>query len=245
MKTNKDQLYTQHSAAIGSFKFDGPVVDVFDDMIRRSVPGYLQIISLLPTLTRYFAREGGNYYDLGCSTGAGLIAMADGLGDKPATLIGLDNSAAMIEQVRLLTSDIELPENLKLSIRLADITDSSISDAAMVLMNFTLQFIPVEQRDDLLASIFSGLVKGGVLVLSEKLKSSDPTIDQLLTSVHHQFKADQGYSDLEISKKRDAIETVLVPETLKKHKQRLQKAGFCTVTPWIRNLQFVSILAVK
>jgi tRNA (cmo5U34)-methyltransferase len=245
LTTKRDQLFTKKSVTTGSFKFDGAVAEVFDDMISRSVPGYVQIISLLPTLSRRFAKENCRYYDLGCSTGAGLLAMAEGVNEFNSTLIGLDNSAAMIEQAKIFTAKIAIQENIDLQLSEADIISTPIDKAAMILMNFTLQFIPLDQRDALIDKIYDGLIPGGALVLSEKIKPSSPEVDQLLTTIHHQFKADQGYSDLEISKKRDAIENVLIPETLEAHKSRLQNAGFSIITPWISNLQFVSILAIK
>lgn len=126
-----------------------------------------------------------------------------------------------------------------------DLMTTDIDTAALVLMNFTLQFIALDQRDSLIQKIYAGLLDGGSLVLSEKIKFDDHKTHDALTNIHHQFKADQGYSQLEIAQKRDAIENVLVPETLDAHIQRLRGAGFSVVTPWVQNLQFVSILAIK
>lgn len=245
MNDLRDQLYTHIEGTLGSFRFDKQVAKVFNDMIRRSVPGYSQIISLLPTLTRQHRFDGANYYDLGCSTGAGLLAMADGLEGIDAQLIGLDNSAAMIEQASTFTKPIVEQSNLELNLYEADICQFDYHQAGMMLMNFTLQFIALEQRDALISKLFDALLPSGLLVLSEKVHTPDPAVQELLTRVHHQYKADQGYSQLEISNKRDAIENVLIPEPLETHTSRLRAAGFRTVTPWIRNLQFVSILAVK
>ena len=115
----------------------------------------------------------------------------------------------------------------------------------MVVMNFTLQFIALEQRDGLIDEIYSALASGGGLVISEKISFTDSAVAQTLTELHHQFKADQGYSQLEISQKRDAIENVLIAESLDTHIDRLKRSGFSVVTPWIQNLQFISILAIK
>ncbi len=245
MAHRKDQLYSDIDAKVGSFKFDGRVAEVFNDMISRSVPGYRQILELIPTLTRQFQFENHNYYDLGCSTGAGMLAMSEGLGDTTARIIGIDNSAAMLQQASTEFATLALPASQQIEFHHADINETLCRNAAMTLLNFTLQFIAIEQRDRLIERIGQNTVPGGVLVLSEKLQSDDSAKQSLMTKIHHQYKADQGYSLLEISKKRDAIENVLIPETLETHIKRLQQAGFNTVTPWIRNLQFVSILAVK
>ena len=115
----------------------------------------------------------------------------------------------------------------------------------MVLLNFTLQFIPVEQRDQVIKNTADGLNQGGALILSEKICFADQATNSKMIDIHHRYKADQGYSQLEISQKRDAIENVLIPETLDTHLNRLKYAGFTIVSPWLQNLQFVSILAIK
>lgn len=248
MNTNKDQIYQsppQAAEAIsGSFVFDERVASVFNDMISRSVPGYRQILEMLPTLARQFTVQNSNYYDLGCSLGAGMLAMAKGLETSQANLIGIDSSAAMIRQAKnnltMLDSKI-----LNYSLLEQDLMTTDVNSAAMVLMNFTLQFIALEQRDALIQKIYAGLLDGGSLVLSEKIKFDDNKTNNVLVDVHHQYKADQGYSQMEIAQKREAIENVLIPETLETHIRRLKAAGFSVVTPWVQNLQFISILAVK
>jgi tRNA (cmo5U34)-methyltransferase len=241
MSANKDRIYKDRLAATGSFTFDKKVAGVFSDMISRSVPGYVQILELLPTLVRQFTQVNANYYDLGCSLGAGMIAMAEGL-DEPARIIGVDNSAAMLEQASIVIGALDTHT---CELRNEDLATTRVDNAALVLMNFTLQFIGIEQRKSLIEKIYTGLNQGGALVLSEKIKFEDPKTNELLIDVHHQYKADQGYSDLEIAQKRDAIENVLIPETLECHTERLADAGFSVITPWVQNLQFVSILAVK
>ncbi|GHA07356.1 carboxy-S-adenosyl-L-methionine synthase [Arenicella chitinivorans] len=242
MTDQKDTLFKTVDALPGSFKFDARVAAVFEDMISRSVPGYQQILQLLPTLTRTFFKPDSTYYDLGCSLGAGLLAMHAGFGERSAQLIGVDNSSAMLTKAQQNLSHLD-QETLRLSLQ--DLQDTEFDRAQMILMNFTLQFIPLADRHALMARVYASLHPGGVLVLSEKLKFSDPHTAELMAKIHYQYKKDQDYSELEISKKRDAIEDVLVPETLEDHIARLHSAGFKTVTPWIQNLQFISLLAVK
>lgn len=253
--SNKDQIYqagdSKARASRGSFVFDERVATVFENMIARSVPGYQQILEMLPTLTRQCqssqtAASQTNYYDLGCSLGAGMLAMAQGLNPEVqnTAVIGIDNSAAMIDQA---TQNTRLLANQRIDAKLfeADLLASDISSAMMVLMNFTLQFIALEHRDHLIQRIYDGLHNDGYLVLSEKITFDEQATNQALIDIHHQFKADQGYSQLEIAQKRDAIENVLIPETLETHIQRLKNAGFRIITPWVQNLQFISILAIK
>ncbi|MCL4134879.1 UNVERIFIED_CONTAM: hypothetical protein GTU68_051610 [Idotea baltica] len=217
-------------------------------MISRSVPGYRQILQLLPSLVKQLSKTEGDYYDLGCSLGAGMLSIAQGLitdiDDQKHNIIGIDSSAAMLAQAESIFAKADY-SNINFEFRCADINTIETNNAAMVLMNFTLQFIPLDKRDALIQAIFSNLNVGGGLVISEKIKFDDLTTNQTLIDIHHQFKADQGYSQLEISQKRDAIDDVLIPETLDAHLERLTSAGFKVVTPWIQNLQFISILAIK
>ncbi len=241
MTSNKDDIYSYTKAASGSFIFDERVARVFDDMISRSVPGYQHILRMLPTLTKQFQVDEANYYDLGCSLGAGLLAISQGLDKRQANLIGIDNSSAMLEHAQVNLQIVEQTVEL----REENLSQSVLENAALTLMNFTLQFIPLAQRPRLLENIYSGMRVGGALILSEKVRFNDQATQALITDIHHQYKSDQGYSDLEISRKREAIDQILIPETLDQHISRLKECGFKIVTPWIQNLQFISLLAVK
>lgn len=245
LNNKKDNIYQQTQEGIGAFKFDARVASVFADMISRSVPGYQQILNLLPTLVRQHSFAGHCYYDLGCSLGAGMLAMAEGLNNKDCTIIGVDTSDAMLQQAKQTLDLYAEQTKVNFELQHADVIGYKFKPAAMVLMNFTLQFIALDKRDQLVDEIYSALCPGGVLVLSEKIKFDHTDTDKALIRIHHQYKADQGYSDMEISQKRDAIENVLIPETLDTHHSRLQNAGFQIVTPWVQNLQFVSLLAIK
>lgn len=214
-------------------------------MIARSVPGYAQILGLLPTLAKQFRAPNHQYYDLGCSLGAGMLALAEGLKGDQCTITGIDNSAAMLHEARSMLDLYPAQNHVIFQLEQADVVAANLMPAAMVLLNFTLQFIAIERREDLVGKIYSSLRVGGALVLSEKIKFDDPLTNQALTELHHQYKTDQGYSQLEISQKRTALENVLIPETLYTHTERLKNAGFRVVTPWLQNLQFISILAIK
>ncbi len=248
MNSPKDDIYAESVDNVSPFVFDDRVASVFADMISRSVPSYAPILKMLPTITRGFRMPEARYYDLGCSLGAGLHAMAEGLKISPehpdiqATLVGIDNSEAMLARAKDYGC---LYDNLKVEFRMEDLAQSRIENAAMVLMNFTLQFLPLESRAPLVHRIYEGLNPGGALILSEKISFKHERTNKALIDIHHRYKADQGYSQLEISQKRDAIENVLIPETLNTHLSRLRGAGFEVVTPWMQNLQFLSILAIK
>ncbi len=62
---------------------------------------------------------------------------------------------------------------------------------------------------------------------------------------YHDFKRANGYSELEISQKRTALENVLVPDTLEAHHARLARAGFPRSLTWFQYLNFASLIAFK
>lgn len=242
-RPQKDRLYADPRAEIKDFIFDKGVAEVFPDMIRRSVPGYGTIINMISTLASRYVTQGTRCYDLGCSLGAAALAMHRGGGSHSRPILAVDRSPAMLQQARR-----QLAETGDLSafeLVCADVLEVPIDSASMVVLNFTLQFIEPERRPQLLGRIYQGLLPGGILVLSEKIALACESTHQLFTEIHHDFKKTQGYSELEISQKRAALERVLLPETLVCHKQRLQEVGFKTVEVWFQCFNFVSLLAIK
>lgn len=225
------------------FRFDASVARVFPDMIRRSVPGYTTIIPMIEVITEQYAQAGSHCYDLGCSLGASTLAMRHGIPFDDCTLIGVDNSSAMIERCEhyIALDDHPLP----VSLRCEDILDTRLEDASVTTLNFTLQFVAPQRRQELLTRIAKATRPGGALILSEKIRFESPQEQDIQTRLHHDFKRANGYSDLEISQKRSALERVLIPETLTEHRTRLQAAGFNQVLVWYQCFNFVSMLALK
>jgi len=238
-KTHRDQLFANLVAEPSQFSFNEAVVDVFPDMIQRSVPGYGTVVRMTGVLTEQYAKEGTHVYDLGCSLGESIRAAELAIGDRACQLVGVDNSPAMIEKVRA-----EMPRRSKIMWHLSDITQMEFKTASVVIMNFTLQFIPINERLELLKQIRSSMVPGGLLILSEKLTMPDAEMNELMVNLHHDFKRSQGYSGLEIAQKRDAIDNVLIPETAEAHRTRLTEAGFSRSSVWFQCLNFASFIAI-
>lgn len=238
-----DRLYANHREDITGFRFDESVVAVFPDMIKRSVPGYSTIIHMIGQIAERYAQSGTRLYDLGCSLGAATLAMRHRITAAEARIIAVDNSAAMTEHCRnVLAADSgEIPVDLIC----ANIQDVAVTNASVCVLNFTLQFIPVDDRAAVLGRIAQGMVSGGVLILSEKIAFEDAEHQQLMTELHHNFKRANGYSEMEIAQKRSALENVLIPEVLKTHQQRLLNAGFRSVDCWFQCFNFASIIAFK
>ncbi|WP_027148940.1 carboxy-S-adenosyl-L-methionine synthase CmoA [Methylobacter tundripaludum] len=239
----KDSIYASPIGEVGAFKFDETVTSVFPDMIQRSVPGYSAIISAIGLLAGRFAREHSVCYDLGCSLGAATLSMRHQIETENCRIVAVDNSEAMVTRFQEILQKDQAP--VAVEVLCADIREVAIENASVVVLNFTLQFIPLEDRIGLLQKIYQGLLPGGILILSEKLKFDDDRQQELQTEMHHAFKKAQGYSDLEISQKRTALENVLIPETFARHQNRLRQVGFSSAEVWFQYFNFASIIALK
>jgi len=240
-----DRLYALPRERVGDFEFDHAVVDVFPNMIARSVPGYASILSMIEQLTARYVQPHTSLYDLGCSLGAATLLMRR---QAPATctIHAVDNSSAMIEQLNLTIAELPAdPESCRLETHLADVRGFPMQDASFIVLNLTLQFISPAERTTVIRDVYSALVPGGAVLISEKIHFDDDRQHALLTELHHDFKRAHGYSDMEIAQKRTAIENRLIPESLHSHVNRLTDAGFQTVAPWFQCFNFASLLAVK
>ena len=240
---DRDRIYAESDLEGRPFDFSEEVVRVFPDMIERSVPGYRQLLELTSIVARRVVVPGTRVYDLGCSLGAATLAARRAIQAEGAEIIAVDNAPGMVRRCReILTED---NSRIPVSVIQADILEQEIRDASLVMMYFTLQFIPKARRDELAARIAAGLQPGGMLLLAEKLACDDPAEQRWLDTHHHDFKRARGYSDLEIARKRQALENVLVPETRAAHHARLERAGFGQVIDWFQCFNFACIAAIK
>jgi len=214
-------------------------------MINRSVPGYGLIVPMIGLLARRYAMDNSTLYDLGCSLGAAAVAMSQAVRAENTRIVAVDNSPDMIARLRELLEAGQEPGRVPIHPVCEDLQDTRIDDASVVVLNFTLQFVSPGARLPLLQRIAHGMLPGGVLLLSEKVRFDRDEEQVLQTAWHHDFKRAQGYSDLEISRKRDALENVMKPDSLSQHRERLLEAGFSSVHPWFQAFSFRSLLAFR
>ena len=242
MKT-KDKIFKDPLYNIVDFSFDNKVANVFEDMLKRSIPGYSAIISAVGMLTKIYSQPNSNYYDLGSSLGASALAMRRNVAHPNCKVIAVDNSEAMVAR----SKDILGMDNSTIPIEIIcdDIRNFKIEKAAVVVLNYTLQFISPTNRNKIIQNIYDGMNDGGILILSEKIKFEDSELNDRQIERYHNFKRLNGYSDIEISKKKDALENVLIPDSIETHKERLFNAGFKTADVWHQTFNFMSIVAVK
>lgn len=243
MNSSQDTIFAQACENISDFQFDDRVAGVFNDMIKRSVPGYAQIISTLGDFADKCVSPNTRVYDLGCSLGAATLSVRRRLDGRDCRIIAVDNSQSMIErcQQNLNAYVSDTPVDLICG----DIRDIEIDNASMVILNFTMQFLAPNDRETLLNKIYRGLQPGGILVLSEKLTFEDAPVQALLDELHLDFKRANGYSELEISQKRSSLENVMKPDSLPQHERRLKAQGFSHFSVWFQCFNFASMVAIK
>ncbi len=239
----RDEVFAKSLSQIPQFQFDERVTEVFEDMIQRSVPGYDLLIYLIGLYTHVFVTDDSTVYDLGCSTGVATCMVASINTKDRVDIVALDRSEAMIKQCRCSLKKAGVLEQVRLVC--ADVNDVVMSNASMVILNLTLQFVEPNKRKALLHNVFSGLNTGGVLVLSEKVVFADNELNTNMIELHQAFKKTQGYSELEISQKRTSLENILIPDTIEQHVERLKETGFKQVFLCFQCLNFVSFLAIK
>lgn len=236
-----DAIFASPMDEVPRFEFDAEVAEVFDDMISRSVPFYSEIQEMVLGLAREFAKPKSCIVDLGCSTGTSFLHLMDSLTLPGLDYIGVDASPAMLETAKNNLGDID-----NLTLRQADLNDGfQLSNASVVLLILTLQFLTPENRGGLLADVYRGLNPGGALIVVEKLAGDSEKSEAAFTRLYYEFKRRQGYSELEISQKRDALEDVLIPSTLDENLTLLRDAGFGTREIFFKWYNFAGFLGVK
>ena len=237
----KDLYFSQPMRDVRPFEFDAGVAEVFDDMVSRSVPFYHEIHAIIKDILNYRFQPGDKIFDLGCSTGTTIEIMSQHLWDQKAEFIGVDNSQPMIDKAKLKLKNIWHPFEL----RTTDLVDAKLENAGLVIMNYTLQFIAKEKRAGLMSKIYQSLRPGGTFIYAEKIDAPNSEVHELLTSLYYDFKKRQGYSELEIAQKREALEQVLVPYTPEEQLDLMRSVGFSNATMIFRWYNFACFLGFK
>jgi len=235
-----DRLFNEINPKLGEFAFDENVAHVFDDMISRSVPLYDDVQRVLPVLANLLDHPVIKVIDLGCSTGTSLIQLAQTLPHRQFELVGVDNSQAMLDKCAEKLAGLGMQAKVQL-VR-ADIRDIDLREASIALMNYTLQFVDLPSRPKLLSRIHQSLRPGGFMLVSEKVSHHQIAIDDALVELYFEFKRRNGYSELEIARKREALENVLVPVSVDENQQMFREAGFGEVELLLKWFNFATFV---
>ncbi|MGH9662211.1 MAG: carboxy-S-adenosyl-L-methionine synthase CmoA [Bryobacteraceae bacterium] len=245
-RVKHDQVFAESGGRSTDFEFNQHVAEVFDDMVTRSVPYYPEQQRMVLELGKTFAIPGTSVYDLGCSTATTLVALSEHVAPE-ARLIGYDNSGAMLDQARQKIRDHGLDTRIEL--RHGDLNgslaDLALDNASFVTMCWTLQFVRPLRRDNLIRKIYDSLVEDGALVVAEKVLTNNSHANRFFIDFYYDFKRRGGYSDVEILRKREALENVLVPYRIDENLEMFRRNGFEVVETFFQWYNFVGFLCVK
>jgi tRNA (cmo5U34)-methyltransferase len=240
-----DRVFAAPKTRVEDFSFNKEVAEAFDDMLDRSVPFYTETQRMVAELAADFAQPGTNVYDLGCSTCNSFLEIGRILPpDAGVRFVGVDSSPDMLvkAKAKLNASDFLHPFALQTGDLNAGV---EVENASVVMLVLTLQFIRPLYRERLIQSIVRGMADNGCLIIVEKVLGEHSTFNRLFIKHYYEMKARNGYSELEISQKREALENVLVPYRLEENKELLRNAGFAHVDVFFKWYNFCGILAMK
>jgi len=235
--SREDKVFTKDIKK--QFEFDKEVANVFDDMIDRSVPFYKENLNLSINVIKNYLQKEDKILDLGSSTGTFLINLAKlNLNLK---LVGIDNSTAMIERAKNKAKAF----GVNIDFKEKNFMEDEFGINKLITANYTIQFIRPIKREKLIKKIYDSLEDNGIFLMSEKLISEDKKLNKLLIDEYYDYKKQKGYSEYEISKKREALENVLIPYSETENREMLKNAGFKHIETIFRWCNFSTFLAFK
>ncbi len=239
----KDAIFNDAQRPAYDFKFNKEVATVFDDMVVRSVPYYVEMQRMIAELTKDFAVKGTNVYDLGCSTGTTMINL-DKVLPEDIHFVGIDNSDEML---------IKCQSNLKMAGVTRQVryenqdlnTNVDLDNPSVVIFCLTLQFLRPLKREKILKQICESLPENGAVILIEKILTEHSIFNRLFIEHYYDFKKRNGYNEIEIAKKRESLENVLVPYKLSENEELLRNCGFRYTEVFFKWYNFTGLIAIK
>lgn len=219
----------------------------FDSHIEKSIRGYKEFHEDVIKISRYFIESNTSVYDLGSSTGKTVEAMA-----SSTHTFAHNVNYVMVENAKGFQSALEnrkssllksYPEST-FELKNQSAETLRFSNASFVTSLFTLQFMPVRIRSSVIKRVYDGLNSGGGFVVSEKVYSHNPKIQEMMTFSYYDFKR-LNFSDKDILDKEVTLRNMLKPSTRGELEDMLVGAGFRTLEPIWQNFLFVGYLCIK
>ncbi len=220
----------------GAWTFDQSVTDAFDDMLTRSVPDIDEMRRGVTALAIDYLPENGVLLDIGCSRGSALAQVIEQRPDVSA--IGVEISEPMLAAARERFAD-----NAQVTILKHDLREGLPDVRADVTLSIlTLQFTPIEYRQNLMSTIREQTSKA--LILVEKVLGATAEINNAMVKAYYDMKRLNGYSDDAIERKRLSLEGVLVPVTAAWNEDLIRAAGWHSVDSFWRWMNFAGWIAL-
>ena len=239
----KDVVFKNEDRPAYDFKFNKEVATVFDDMVVRSVPFYTELQRMIAELTKDFAIKGTNVYDLGCSTGTTMINL-DKVLSEDINLVGVDNSDEMLVKCKANLKHAGVKRNVAYENQ--DLNCSvELNNPSVVIFCLTLQFLRPLNRAKILKKIYEKLPENGAVILIEKILTEHAICNRLFIDHYYAFKKRNGYEEIEIAKKRESLENVLVPYQVSENESLLKSCGFRFTEVFFKWYNFTGLIAIK
>lgn len=219
-----------------SWKFDEPVASEFDSHVRQSVPMYEEFHKQIQNICRYYIEDGTNVVDVGTSTGEFFSNMKL---NRKCQYIGIDTEFYMIRKAQ------EKLQDKPVRLEIANILDYNISNCSVINMMLTLQFIKPKDKQRAIDNIYNALNKGGVLLLTDKVRSSHTEINDIYNDLYYDFKLENNLSYKDVILKNISLRGVQKTITLEENIDILTKAGFSKIDVFMKCNNFVGIIAIK
>ena len=222
----------------GVWTFGGDTPGGFDGHVASSIPAYGECHELVLDIADQLVPPGGRCYDLGCSTGALTARLAERLGPRGAEVIGVDREPGMIEAAAERCTGLS-------SVRfdVSALENAEIEPADLAVSFYTLQFVPLRQRQAVLARIQRALAPAGALILFEKILASTANAQDVSVGVYSDFKRRHGFTDDEIAAKARSLRGVLQPLPAEQNYAMLGRAGFTELIQVFRWMIFDGVIA--
>ena len=215
--------------------FGGDVSSKFDEHVERSVPLYGEGHDLVVKLSDFFVQDDSTVYELGCSTGALLAALAERHADRPARFVGIDREQGMVDRATARLGEV----------RCQDLLDIELEPADLIVSYYTLQFVRPKHRQLLFDRIYKALHWGGAFLLFEKVRAPDARFQDICAAVYSDYKLDRGYDPEEIVAKARSLKGVLEPFSTEGNLDLLSRAGFVDSMSVLKYVCFEGFLAIK
>lgn len=223
------------------WSFGGDTATHFDDHVSKSVPLYAEGHKLVCELSDFFIKPDSVAYEIGCSTGALTLKLAEHNSHKPkARFIGIDIEANMIEAAKVRGKD-----NAQVEFVVDDIMQMPLESADLIVAYYTVQFIRPSERQYLFDKLYNSLKWGGALLLFEKVRGPDGRFQDMCTRMYDDFKLAQGYTPEEIVSKARSLKGVLEPFSTQGNIDLMKRAGFSDIITIMKYICFEGFVAIK
>jgi len=235
MGQSGDKIEAQNA----NWKFNGSMVEHFEEHVSKSVPLYQEGHELISKLSDYFVKDDSVCYELGSSAGTLTNKLAKRHEFRNAKFIGLEIEEDMVRKAN------ELYQGKNLSFICDDMNTATFEKADLIVSYYTIQFIHPKLRQQLIDKIYESLHWGGAFIMYEKVRANDARFQDIISNLYMEYKLDQGYNAEEVVSKAKSLKGVLEPFSTQGNIDMLKRAGFVDILSVQKYMNFEGFLAIK